>query len=387
MKARDVLISGSGIAGPTLAYWLNQHASHVTIVERAPALRGGGAAVDFRGRQVDLLRRMGVLAEVRSNETAMGEIALVDGAGRHKAALPAEFLSGEVEILRGDLARILYEVTQDSTEYVFGDWITSITDTDKGAQVTFAHGEPRTFDLVVGADGVHSGVRRLVFGSEVKPRHLGYYIAGITAPNHLGLQRTGVLYNEPGRGVLVTNPAEPDAVWAGFAFSSGPLDYDRHNTGLLKNIVAEHCAGMGWETPKLLEALPDASDFFFSPLGLIELDRWSSGRTVLLGDAAWSSGIGGLGTGMAMLGAYVLAGEISTASDHTTAFACYERQMRPSVRMGHGQADRIGPFLAPGKILPRDLLVKVMYSRLLAGVFNWASARSAERLQLKDYGL
>ncbi|QIQ01927.1 FAD-dependent monooxygenase [Streptomyces liangshanensis] len=386
MKAPRVLVSGAGVAGPALAYWLARRGATVTVVEVAPRLREAGAAVDFRGSQTELLRRMGILDAVSERRTGMGDIAFVDAAGRRRATLPSAFLSGEIEILRGDLTRILYEAGRDTVEYVFGDRITSLTEGTGGVGATFAKGAPRTFDLVVGADGTHSGVREITFGEEERfTRHLGYHIAGMTAPNHLGLRRTGVLYNEPGRGLLVTQPADESTVWASFGFAAGPVGRDARDPERLKAFVAEHCAGMGWESAVFLDRLAGAPDFFHSPLALIELGRWSSGRTVLLGDAAWSAGVGGLGTALGLLGAYVLAGEIGAADNPATAFASYERIMRPYVAEGHAQARRIGPFLVPRRIRARDLLVRVAYSRLLGGVVDRVTTGSLERFELTDY--
>ena len=176
---RGVLISGASIAGPALAWWLGRYGFNPTVVERAPELRGGGFAVDFRGEaHMGVLGRMGILDEIRQMQTGMGEQIVVDDNGRKLASLPAHFMSGDVEILRGDLSRILYERTRETTEYKFGNSIASITETTDGVDVTFERGAPRTFDLVVGADGLHSNVRRLAFGDESQfIRYLGYFMS------------------------------------------------------------------------------------------------------------------------------------------------------------------------------------------------------------------
>ncbi|WP_158104634.1 FAD-dependent monooxygenase, partial [Amycolatopsis kentuckyensis] len=206
--------SGAGIAGPAAAHWLHRGGYRVTVVESAPALRPGGQAVDFRGEQVKLLAAMGVLDEIRRYETAMGEQTVLGLDGRPALTVPGAAWSGEVEILRGDLARILYEHTADHTEYVFGDRVTSLTETADGVEVTFRQGAPRKFDLVVGADGVHSGVRAAAFGPERDfRRDLGFGIAGYTAPNHLGLDHTSIMYNEPGRGLTVGSHRRPGSLY------------------------------------------------------------------------------------------------------------------------------------------------------------------------------
>jgi 2-polyprenyl-6-methoxyphenol hydroxylase-like FAD-dependent oxidoreductase len=227
---RKVLISGASIAGPALAFWLSRYCARVTVVEKAPALREGGFAVDFRGHvHRTVLTRMGIWDELHARQTHMGRLTIVDAEGRDLVDLPAAFMSGDVEIFRGDLSRILYERTRDAVEYVFGDSITAMTVDADGVDVTFDHGAPRRFDLVVGADGLHSNVRRLAFGDESQYlRFLGYYVAGFDMPNHLGLDRTAKIYNEPGRMVDISNyDGDPDRAGAGLVFASERLDYDR----------------------------------------------------------------------------------------------------------------------------------------------------------------
>ncbi|WP_370947298.1 FAD-dependent monooxygenase [Amycolatopsis sp. cg5] len=382
MKKR-VLISGASVAGPSVAYWLHRYGFETTVVERAPELRPGGSAVDFRGAQVEILRQMGVLDEIKAHETGMGEVTVVDRDGQPLLKMPGEFMSGEVEIMRGDLARVLYDATRENTEYVFGDWITGMTETATGVDVTFARGEDRTFDFVIGADGAHSGVRALLFGPEEQfATHGGCYLAGYSGTNRLGLDRTGVWYNEPGRGVMVTSYG------VGFAFTSDVLSYDRQDIEQQKKLVHERFVDVGWKTPELLEDLHDANDLYFAAVGQIHLDRWHHGRVALVGDAAWSAGPGGSGTGTAMLGAYVLAGELATQADHREAFAEFERQLRPSAKIGHGQAKRAGSFLAPGSrsgIWQRNLMCKVMFAGPIGAWFNKMTMRSSDIVKLKKY--
>ena len=179
MSTRKVLISGASVAGPALAYWLDRYGYDVTVVERAPSLRGGGQAVDFKGAtHRTVLDRMDLWDEVNDLQTGRTDLHIVDEHDRVKAIIPGEFSGGDVEILRGDLATLLYKRTADSCRYLFDDYLTSLVETDTGVEATFAHSAPETFDLVVGTDGVHSGVRRLAFGPESDyVRHMGFYYA------------------------------------------------------------------------------------------------------------------------------------------------------------------------------------------------------------------
>jgi 2-polyprenyl-6-methoxyphenol hydroxylase-like FAD-dependent oxidoreductase len=380
-----VLISGASVAGPTLAYWLLRRGFDVTVVEQAPHLRTGGHGVDFRGEQMELLRRMDLVDAVRAAQTGMGEQVVVDGAGRPLVTLPAAFMSGEVEIQRGDLARILHERTRDDAEYVFGDSITELAQDPGGVDVTFEHGGSRHFDLVVGADGTHSGVRSLAWGAEERfSTFLGYYLAGFSAPNHLGLDHTGLIYNEPGLGVMVSSDRDGSTAGVGLVFAAPPLEYDRRDREQIIGLVTDRFAGAGWEVPRLLMELASATDLWFDRLAQIHLDRWSQGRIALLGDAAWAAGPGGGGTGMAMAGAYVLAAELANG-DHATAFARYEVALRKGATRGQTQARNAGPFLAPPtarKIRSRNRAYRLLSSRLMLPLFVRLTEGAANAIRL-----
>jgi 2-polyprenyl-6-methoxyphenol hydroxylase-like FAD-dependent oxidoreductase len=334
MQNRDILISGAGIAGPALAFWLRRHGFNPTVVERAAGVREGGYAVDFRGESMRDLARMGLLDEVQRAQTHMGAVWHVDAANRRRASMPAELLSGEVEILRGDLAGILYEATRGETEYRFGDSIATLKEDDTGVRAHFAGGASRRFDLVIGADGPHSGVRALTFGPEAQfTKHLGCYVAIFTTDNFLDLDHTGHYYSEPGRVAALYSARENTEAKASFYFTAPPLDYDYRDGAAGRRIVAEHYAGAGWIIPRLLRAMWDAPDFYFDAVSQIQMERWSRGRVALLGDAAYcASPLSGMGSGLAIIGAYILAGELAAADgDHGVAFARYEALMRPYV--------------------------------------------------------
>ncbi|WAL69622.1 FAD-dependent monooxygenase [Amycolatopsis cynarae] len=373
-----------------LALWLHRRGFAATVVERAPALREGGQAVDFRGNQMDILRRSGLLEDVRRHQTPTGPQRVVDDEGATRATLPPEFFSGEVEILRGDLSRLMYERTKDHTDYRFGDWITSLREVGDGVEVGFAHAAPAKFDLVVGADGMHSGVRHLAFGPESRFRtDSGYHIAGFSAPNHLGVTSDGLIYNAPGRGVMVAPKPGGAEISVGFYFAAEGLDYDRHDAEQQKKIVHDRFRGLGWQVPTLLEGLDKADDLYFDSLCQMRLEHYSHGRVVLLGDAAWGAGPGGGGTGLAMMAAYVLAGELAAAGgDHRIAFARYEQEVRAAAEAGLKQAKGAGPFLAPAteaKIRSRNRAYRFLGRQPLLGLFRRMALKAANTLSLKDY--
>jgi 2-polyprenyl-6-methoxyphenol hydroxylase-like FAD-dependent oxidoreductase len=334
-KNRNVLISGASVAGPALALWLSRYGFRPTIIERAPVVRPGGYAVDFRGASMRVLEKMGLLAEVQRMETRTGAITIVDSANKKIASMPDGFTSGELEIMRGDLAGIFYEATRQDTEYIFDDSIASITEGETGMDVTFLREGPRTFDLVIGADGLHSKVRSLVFGDEARFIHnLGYYVAIFTTPNHMNLDHSGLYYGTLGKKVGIFSARENSEAKASFFFASPPLEYDRRDVAVQKEILRERFGKEGWEVPRLLKMMDEAPDFYFDSVSQIRMDRWSAGRTALLGDAAYcASPVSGMGTGMAVVGAYILAGELHEANgDYTVAFARYEAEMREYVR-------------------------------------------------------
>jgi 2-polyprenyl-6-methoxyphenol hydroxylase-like FAD-dependent oxidoreductase len=387
---RHVLISGASVAGPTLAYWLLRRGFDVTVVEQAPQLRTGGHGVDFRGAQMELLRRMDLVDAVRAAQTAMGEQVVVDATGRPLVTLPAAFMSGEVEIQRGDLARILYKRTRDGAEYVFGDSIAGLAQDGGGVDVTFGRGGSRRFELVIGADGAHSGVRALAWGPEERlSTFLGYYQAGFSVPNHLGLDHSGLLYNEPGLGVMISSGRDGSTAGVGLVFAAPELEYDRRDRNQIVRIVTDRFARAGWEVPRLLAELPTATDLWFDQFAQIHLDRWSQGRIALLGDAAWAAGPGGGGTGLAMTGAYVLAAELAAADgDHAAAFARYEAALRKGATSGQKQARNAGPFLAPptaAKIQSRNRAYRLLSTRLLLPLFVRLTEGAANAVRLDAY--
>ena len=340
MQNRDILISGSSIAGPALAYWLRTYGFNPTVVERAPAPRPGGQAVDLRGAGRTVVERMGLMGGVREVRLDQRGIAYVDDAGRIRGRLSADAFGGEgiiseIEVLRGDLAQVFLDATTPETEYLFDETITGLVQDDDGVAVTFEKRPPRRFGLVIGADGLHSAVRGLAFGPESRFVHpIGCYTAWFTAPGGVDLDGWYLMHNAPGGLNASLRPGRlPGETKAGLSFRTGPITYDRRDAGQQQDMLARRFAGAGWEVPWLLDAMRTAPDFFFDAMAQVRLDRWSAGRVALVGDAGYcASPLTGLGTSLALVGAYVLAGELAAADgDHAAAFARYEEVMRPYV--------------------------------------------------------
>ncbi|MFI6922056.1 FAD-dependent monooxygenase [Nonomuraea spiralis] len=337
-----ILISGASVGGPVLAYWLRRHGFEVTLVERAPGPRKGGQAVDLRGAALVVAARMGVLEQVRALRTTMRGMSMVDGDGNEIMRSTEETISGgrldspDVEIARDDLTAILTAAAD--TPHLYGDSIATLTQDDTGVDVTFDGGGRDRYDYVIGADGLHSNVRKLTFGPEEQfLKHLGMYVSIYTADNFLGLDHWQLWHREGEAGFGLFSDREPAVMKVNMGFAAGPLDYDHRDVEQQKRLVQEHCSGLRWEAPKLLEAMWKADDFYFDAMAQVEMDRWSRGRVALVGDAGYcASPLSGQGTSLALVGAYVLAEELGRAPEG--AFDRYERRMRPFVALNQALA-------------------------------------------------
>jgi len=396
VKKTSVLISGAGIAGPALAYWLCRYGFSVTVVERAPAPRTGGQAIDIRGAGREAAERMGLLDQIRAAHTGVHGMAFINEAGRHMSRMPSDLLGhsggvvAEIEILRRDLVEILFEASRDDVEYLFADSIAEMVEHNDGVTVTFERSGARVFDTVVGADGLHSRVRALAFGSEAEFVHdLGYYTAIFTAPRRVDLDGWFVFHPAPpGRMAGLYPVRGSDEARAMFFFTSPKLQYDRHNEDDQKQLLAEVFAGVGWEVPRLLDAMWQAPDFYFDRTSRVDIDNWSKGRFVLLGDAAYCGSVG-MGTSMALVGAYVLAGELAASrGDQRAAFARYQAEMLEYVK------ENLKPM--PGGVngfLPRtqravwlrNQMIRLLPHLPLKERMTGSMQRAASAITLKDY--
>ncbi|GAA0641515.1 FAD-dependent monooxygenase [Kutzneria viridogrisea] len=399
---KTVLISGASIAGPALAYWLAQYGFEPTVVERAPAPRAGGQAIDLRGTAREVAERMGVLPEVRRRHTGVRGMCYVDRDGRRRAEMGTELHGdsggpiAEIEILRSDLVDILYRAGKDRTEYLFDDTITALTERPDGVHVEFRHAAPRVFDLVVGADGVRSNVRSLAFGPH--ERYLdndGHYVAIFAMRSEIDLGGWHQFHAMParrkgelGRSAALYPVGDNGDARAMFFFSEPDLSYDRRDETAGKRVIAERFAGEGWQVPAMLRAMHADPDFYFARAARVRLDGFSRGRVVLLGDAA-SAGSIGMGTSLAMVGAYVLAGELAAAGgDHRVAFPAYDEIMRDYVR----EAQKPMPggtkaFLPASRfaIAARELFMRALPYLPWRNAIIGGMDKTANMVRLKDY--
>jgi 2-polyprenyl-6-methoxyphenol hydroxylase-like FAD-dependent oxidoreductase len=351
VNGRRVLISGASVAGPLLAYWLNRFGFQPIVVEKTEELRfgSGGHAVDLFDPALQIIEWMGALPQVQDAGTHTEIISFIRD-GYRQVDVPAELMSAgvsarHVEIMRGELAKIIYEAGGNDVEYLFGNSISSLEESHQGVDVTFLNGSPQTFDLAIGADGLHSITRQLAFGEEYQFLHfLGGYLAVFTVPNYLGLHQQMLGCADVGRTAAIYPVRETGQARVILLWRTPTLhDYDRHDIAAQRRLIRNLYGDMGWEVPRLLAELENADDLYLDSISTIVMDTWTRGRVSLVGDAGYSPGpaVGG-GTSLAVVGAYVLASELAAASgDHVRALAAYEQVLRPPVL----QSQRIGPYV------------------------------------------
>lgn len=347
-----VLISGASVAGPALAYWLVRAGCNVTVVERAPSLRKTGQGVDIRDTARDVIKRMGLFDRIRDQSSHEEGIMAVDGSNRCFGRFgvdesgKGDSFTCDIEILRGELAGILVDVTKDDASYIFGDMVESMQETDKEVIVNFANGTPSTaFDLVVAADGLGSKIRRLAFGnSKSHIRDLDSYISYFSIPpGDTDSMWARVHWVKGGRTISL----RPDNVGRTRAFM-GVTAWDKSDERLArlakalkegipaqKALLQELFQDAGWEIPRILQGMHESDDLYMQHIAQVRLNRWSSssGRVTVVGDAGYAvSPFAGMGTSVAFIGAYILAGEISQQPGNIpAALGSYERILRPYV--------------------------------------------------------
>lgn len=355
MENRNILISGAGIAGLTLAYWLKKFGFKPTIVEHSPKLREGGYAIDFWGAGFDVAEKMDIVPDVRKADIQISEVSFVDQNNNRKGGLNYERMKRQMKgrgltLLRSDLARVIYQHLDKDVEIIFGNTITTIEQSAHEITVTLNSGETRAFDLVVGADGLHSIVRSLVFGREAEfEKYYGYYTSSFTIENNIYSGKAFLTYNVPGKQAAIYSFDErKSAVFFIFA-SPQKLSYTKAGTEGQKQILRNEFENAGWKCGEILSRMDATTDFYFDTVSQIQMNHWSKGRVTLAGDACYCpSLLSGQGSTLAMVGAYMLAGELKAASgDYETAFRQYERTFKPFMERKQKTARTFANSLVP----------------------------------------
>lgn len=394
MENKNILISGAGIAGTCLAFWLKKLGFNPAIIEVSPKLREGGYAIDFMGAGYDVAKKMGIIPALQEADINFSKIAFVDRNNREKGSMNYQqikkLMNGRaLTLLRSDLAKVIYNSLGKDIEVIFGDTIDKIEQDAGAVIVTLRSGMQRTFDLLVGADGLHSYVRKLVFGSEAQfEKYCGYYTSSYTIDKFSAGGSAFSMYNVPYKQVAIySNPGGQTTTFFIFA-SPEKLVYEHHDIARQKQILKTEFTDSGWKCAELLAQLDTTADFYFDSVSQIRMDNWSEGRVTLVGDACYCpSLLSGKGSTLAMVGAYILAGELKQANgNYQTAFKAYQDIFEPFMRKKQKAARAFAKSFVPKSnfgIWLRNVAFKMMslpfISKLALNQFK------DSELKLKDY--
>jgi 2-polyprenyl-6-methoxyphenol hydroxylase-like FAD-dependent oxidoreductase len=393
---KKILLSGASIAGPTLAYWLAKYGFDVTIVERSKSLRLGGQNLDVRGAGRAIVRMMDIEKDILDANT--GEIGLqfVNSDNKVEASFPrdgAGSFTSEAEILRGDFVNILYNKTKDDVKYIFGKYITEIEHDDEHIKVTFNDGEKEAYDLLIAADGVRSTTRQLIFGDEPEIKFVGLYNAWYTIPKKDTDTQWARWYTAPGSRVMLIRPDNHGTTRASFSFLSDDMGYQKLSNIEQKKILKEKLSGAGWEAERLMAEIEKNDDVYFDGISQVHAPRWFNGRAGIIGDAAYCpTPLTGMGTTLAIVGAYLLAGELSRHQKYEDAFVAYEDRMRPFVEKVQRLPPGV-PWLAHPKsklgVSIVNIVAGILASRLIKMISKLFSGKNKDvtkdEIELPDF--
>lgn len=391
-----IIVNGVGIAGPTLAYWLRKAGHEVLLIEEAPQLRRGGYVIDFGLVGYDIAEKMGLIPRLGELGYQVRELRFVDRHGRTSSSMAVDALARlthgrYVTVQRSDLAATIYGALHGAVETIFGDSVASIEEVGQCVRVGFDHAPSREADLVIGADGLHSRVRRVVFGPDAGVEvSLGYHVAAFEVEGYRPRDELVYLgYGVPGRQIFRFSMREDKTLFL-FVFRDEFLPAESPaNDQERKSVLSHVFADVGWECPQILAALPSVGNIYFDRASQIRLDRWTKGRTALVGDAAACvSLMAGQGSILAMAEAYVLAGELrNCGGDYGAAFARYQERLMPLLKRKQQSVAKYGSSIAPKTafgIMFRNLVLRL--SRLPFVVDFFIGRELRDQVQLPDYG-
>ena len=396
MANETALISGAGIAGPTLSYWLARAGWNPTIVESAPSIRTSGYVIDFWGLGYDVADRMGLCGDLERLGYHMREMRIVDDEGKRKTGFGTSVfreIAGErfVTVRRSDLARLLLEKAKPVTEIIFNEQIVGLEQDQHGVYVTFKRGHPRRFDLVIGADGLHSNVRNLVLGPQEQfERSLGYTVAAFESKGYRPRDEDiYIIHNEPGC-MLGRLALRDDRTLFLFVFAESAIEPRSPRDLTAQKVLLRKRFGLAaWEKSRILDELDRAEDLYFDRVSQIHIRPWSHGRIALVGDAAFCvSLMAGQGSALAMTAAYVLAGELARAGgrSYADAFHRYESLLRPYIKKKQKTTKKLSGAFAPRTSLGLFFRNLVISATTIPGLARLVFGRDlVDRLALPEY--
>lgn len=352
-KNQKILVIGAGITGATVCYWLKRYGFNPILIERSQQLRTGGYDIDIRGSALDIVKKMDIYDNIYAKRTTLLSTRYVDADGQTLSQEYNEnvhFSDGDdVELLRGDLVNILLQAIPDVPCY-FAREVIKLTQKDQGVDVAFKNGCVERYDLVIAADGLHSSTRNLIFShKDYQFSNLGYYFSIFTIPNYLNLNQTKVMFTKNQKIISMDSDKDPGNAFVSVGVRSDEVLTDIADQKQQKAYLKEWLYDLGWESNKILELMNDSDDFYFDIMAQIKMESWSKGRVVLLGDAACcASPFSGMGINLAIMGAYILAGELKSAQgDYAIAFKRYNERVHPLVEAVQDLALWMGECFLP----------------------------------------
>ena len=395
MDEGTVLVSGAGIAGPTLCYWLSVAGFKPTLIERSTSLRRGGYVIDFWGLGYDIAGRMGLQADIDQIGYHIREMRIVDNRNKRVAGFGTSVfreLAGDrfVTLRRSDLSQLLFLKVAHNVETIFDEEVIGLEERENCVSVQFRRSGEREFSLVIGADGLHSSIRKLVFGPQDRfEKRLGYAVAAFEVSGYWARDNdVYVTFNEPGRMAARLALRNDRTLFLLVFATDKDAPIPTSDVWAQKAILWERFSDRKWECPCILRALDRTQNLYFDQVSQIRMHRWSRGRVALVGDAAFCvSLMAGQGAALAMIAAYVLAGELAkTGGRYAQAFANYEALLRDFISLKQRGAERFAGAFAPKTHLGLFLRNQVIKAFAIPGLARLAFGKDITlALELPEY--